>query len=397
MQQQAGPYGQNRQAEDGLLLLGIALIFVGGALFAAWWVFHARIAAFAMEVQHGLMAGAGLFTGRYVGLDAQVLAADPADVQIGALWRLMHNVGAFYRIPAAALIAGLAAWCVLGNAPGRFTRRLDLPGLMRVQARVFRASATYVRRTLGLVAVAAGAPRPGDPALYPDEWIDRFARDAGKRYSEHAALAALTRQLGPPWAGIEAAAPHVRAMLAVFALHAARRREEAIALLGDLSQSLPADPDDTQAGPAAPLAFSPDALAKAALVLSDAGLAAPCRAIAARHAFTAPAMMSVLSHARQRAGVLAPAQFAFLKLVDRPLWYALHALGFPGGQNLAEQPNPRIEAAGSRDHWAVECVLGRPVPVPSLDRALAVVRATAFKPRDASTPTPGTPIPEQTP
>ena len=388
MAQQSGGYGQNRQAEDGLLLLGIGLVFVGGALFAAWWVFHARIAAFAMALQHGLMAGAGLFTGRYAGLDAQVLAADPAEVRIGALWRLMQNVGAFYRVPAAALIMGLAAWCLLGNAPGRYTRRLGLPGLMRVQARVFPASATYVRRALGLVAVAEGKPRPGDPALYPDEWIDRVARDARGRYSEHAALAALTRQLGPPWRGIETAAAHVQAMLAVFALHAARRRGEAMALLGDLSRSLPADPGDTQAGPAVPLAFSADALAKAALVLSDAGLVAPCRAIAARHAFTAPAMMSVLSHARQRAGVLAPAQFAFLKLVDRPLWYALHALGFPGGQNLAEQPNPRIEAAGSRDHWAVECVLRHPVPAPSLDRALAVIRAAALKPGDASTPTP---------
>ena len=73
--------------------------------------------------------------------------------------------------------------------------------------------------------------------------------------------------------------------------------------------------------------------------------------------------------------MLAPAQFAFLKLVDRRLWYALHSLGFPGGQNRAEQPNPRIEAVGARDHWAAECDLGRPLTEPSLERALAVIRA----------------------
>ena len=71
-----------------------------------------------------------------------------------------------------------------------------------------------------------------------------------------------------------------------------------------------------------------------------------CEAVADRHAYTAPALMSVLTLARAEAGVLAPAQFAFLKLVDRPLWYALHSLGFPGGQNPAEQPNPGSKLPG---------------------------------------------------
>lgn len=84
--------------------------------------------------------------------------------------------------------------------------------------------------------------------------------------------------------------------------------------------------------------------------------------------------MSVLTLAQSQAGVLAPAAFNALKLVDRRLWYALHSLGFPGGQNPAEQPNPRVEAVGSRDHWAAERDAGRPLPTPSLARALVVVR-----------------------
>jgi intracellular multiplication protein IcmP len=55
----------------------------------------------------------------------------------------------------------------------------------------------------------------------------------------------------------------------------------------------------------------------------------------------------------------------------------LHALGFPGGQNQAEQPNPRVEAACARDHWAAEREVSHPLPVPSLDRSLAVVRKKA--------------------
>ena len=65
--------------------------------------------------------------------------------------------------------------------------------------------------------------------------------------------------------------------------------------------------------------------------------------------------MSLLNAARAGPGVLAPAQFAWLKLVDRPLWYALHSLGFETeGIGRYLHPNPRAEAVGARDHWAVE-------------------------------------------
>ena len=168
-------------------------------------------------------------------------------------------------------------------------------------------------------------------------------------------------------------------MFAVFALHAARKREKAIELLGVLSCSLPINAKDGPSGPAVPLTFGSSAVAEADQVLKDGALTKRCEAVTNAHAYTAPALMSLLTLARKEAGVLAPAQFAFLKLVDRRLWYALHSLGFPGGQNPAEQPNPRIEAAGARDHWAAECSVGRPLPIPSFARSLAIVRKKAVE------------------
>ena len=59
--------------------------------------------------------------------------------------------------------------------------------------------------------------------------------------------------------------------------------------------------------------------------------------------------MGLLNEARLKSGVLAPAQFVWLKLVDRRLWYALHSLGFETeGSGRYLHPNPRIEAAGAR-------------------------------------------------
>ena len=90
--------------------------------------------------------------------------------------------------------------------------------------------------------------------------------------------------------------------------------------------------------------------------------------------------MMLLTAGRAAAGVLAPAQFAWLKLVDRDLWYALHSLGFEtedGGRYL--HPAPRIEAIGVRDHWAVERLVGGPVPEPAIDRALEAIRRIAAR------------------
>lgn len=374
----SGQY-QRSSAEDGLLVFGICLIFLAAALFAAWYFFHPQISAAVIAVAHWQMVLTGTFTDRYASLDAQVLARDPAGVKIGALWYLLHNVGNFYRIPAVAVIVVLAAWCFLRNAPGQFTRNLDLPGLMRTHAETFRSAAPFVHRNLGLVPLSGAAPRLADPALHITEWMPLFASGKDGGYSEDRAKAELVNQLGALWTCVAEAAPHVRCLFAAFALHAARRRADAIELLGDLAESLPNGKGEARSGPDASLSFSQRVVAKADTILSHPDLGGPCIAVAAQHAYAATAMMSVLTLAREQAGVLAPAQFAFLKLVDRRLWYALHSLGFPGSQNRAEQPNPRIEALGARDHWAAERDAGQPLQEPSLERSLDLIRDRARK------------------
>ena len=361
------------------MLWGAILLFMAVGAWFLWYRFHGPISASVMHLQHWQMQQFARFTDSYAGLDSQVVRADPASVRFGTLWRLLHNVGSFLRYPAAALLALLAVWCLLCASTTRFTRNIDLPKLIEIQAEVFPGAAAFVGRGLKLTDISPGSPRPCDPALHADEWIRRFALNADGALSDDRAAVAFRQQLGPVWEGLGKASPHVRCLVAVFALHAARQREAAIALLGELSRSLPVHATDGPSGPASPLVFGATPVAEADRVLSDGSIMQRCEPVTKRHAYTAPVLMSLLTMARKEAGVLAPAQFAFLKLVDRPLWYALHSIGFPGGQNPAEQPNPRIEAAGARDHWAAECSVGHPLPVPSFARSLAVVRKKAIE------------------
>ena len=160
-------------------------------------------------------------------------------------------------------------------------------------------------------------------------------------------------------------------------LHLHQRRPEAQKLLVAMALALPPGEKDETAGPAHPYAIPAEIVASADAVLASKELRGRADKIAAGHAYSAPALMSLLTTARRRSGVLPPALFACLKLVDRNLWYALHSLGFEGdGPGQTTHPNPRVEAAGARDHWAAERLAGRPLIVPSVERAISAVRAS---------------------
>ena len=161
------------------------------------------------------------------------------------------------------------------------------------------------------------------------------------------------------WTGPATAQPHARFLFAAFALHAVRERVEATRLLGDFAQHIAGQ------GNLGALDMPAELVARADAILADRDVTAGCVEVAAGHAFQATALMAVLEHARDKAGVLAPAQFNGLKLVDRGLWYALHSLGMP---------NPYVEALGARAHWAAETLAGRALHTPVIEAAVNAVR-----------------------
>jgi intracellular multiplication protein IcmP len=384
------PASSNRASwpsSDDNTALSLIVITIGAAFFGwlAWSNFHTAIASAAatlIEWQIGLI---GRFTPALTPLAAMVRDADPDKVTIPDIVSVLTVTGSYLRIPAIGFILALAALCFARAAPLRFTRHLDLDGLIREQARSIRPLAAFAHRNLRLTPLEEGHLRPGDPALHVREWAARFASHEDGAFDVNAAARALTAQLGPLWRGVEAAPDPVRFLYAVFALHLHQQRAEAQDLLGALAEALPPGNRQEKTGPMEPYAF-PKALAARADALLGAG--EPRRradAIAARHAYTAPVLMALLTAARRRTGVLAPAQFACLKLIDRNLWYALHSLGFEGdGPGQTTHPNPRVEAAGARDHWESERLAGCRLVLPHVARALDAIRASLEQPASSN-------------
>lgn len=370
---QAGRAAWPSGDDDTLFVL--LVLFVGGGLLGwlAWDAWRVEISAAAIDVFRAQIAVLRHWTDRFDLADRQMAAANPALVTLRDLVAMARAIGEAVAWPAAGVLALLAILCAFGGTGARYRRRLDLDALAVEQAASFPTVAAFVRRRLRLT-VPAASPRPTDPALTPTEWVACHATGRDGGFDRDAARLALTRQLGSAWTSPAAAAPHERVLLAGFALHLVQRRGEAMALLGQVSVGLAGR--RTASVPEGLLAIPERPVAGADALLRDPLIAAPLSRLRAAHAFTPTALMGLLVDARRGAGVLPPAAFVWLRLVDRPLWHALASLGFEAdvpGRYL--HPNPRVEAAGVRDHWATERLLGHALPEPHVNRALAAIEA----------------------
>ena len=358
----AGPDPRfNPPASFWAILAGMAAL--GAA--ALWFAFHAQITAALIAWKRAELGLVGVFTSGYADLDEALRHADPGRFAVSHVYRMFDLVGRTMRTPAALALAALGAAALFWTPSRRFRGRLTPDDVFRMQPPRLRSAGAFVERahTQGMVEPRDGRPRQTDFALHGAEWLRRFAwglsglrEDRGRRE--------LARQLGPVWEGVEAAPCHARVLFAAFALHAARRRDAAALFLGDVVCTLPPSADKGET----PIAVSPEVVQIADAFLKDPEVVGACRDIADRHAFTSTALMGVLQHARDRSGVLAPAQLSWLKLVDRHLWYALHNVGMP---------TPYAEARGSRAHWDAERALGEPIPVPHVDQAMEGLRDRA--------------------
>jgi len=373
-------------SNDDFTFLSLAVVAIGLAFLGwiGWTNYHGAISGVIAVVAMWQIKLVHHFTPALDGMYRTIATANYDAVTVREILSVLNAIGHYLRIPVIVFILVLAVFCFRRAAPSQFTRTLDLDGLIREQAQFFGSITAFARRNLRLVPMRPDALRPSDPALHAREWVARFAPSgnrAGKRGAVDldliAATRAFSRQLGPVWRGIEGAPGHVRVLYAAFMLHLHQRRPEAQKLLVAMALALPPGEKNETAGPAHPYAMPAHVVASADAVLASKEFRDKADKIAAGHAYTVPALMSLLTTARRRSGVLPPAQFACLKLVDRNLWYALHSLGFKGdGPDQTTHPNPRIEAAGARDHWAAERLAGRPLIVPSVERAIGAVRAS---------------------
>jgi intracellular multiplication protein IcmP len=286
----------------------------------------------------------------------------PAQDITGHALQLMSMMALYpFRYVYIAILSGMALWAYM-NGPGtQFRRVLNLDGLIGAQAKNFRVISPFVKFNPSTMPTRPpGTPVPAElplfsEALGPEEWIayNQIPVPDGKM-DEHAAYLAFARQLGPRWQGYKTLAPYKQILLASFCLKASRKRVDADEMLGRLASCWSQDGG---------LQLSKDrSLHRDALrVLNNKSLSETVLSKANLHAYQTTALLRALQTARDEGGVMAPAQFVWLRGHDRNLWYPLNNLGRQGFH---------MEAIGAMAHYKAEKMTNRPIPRPKIRDAI---------------------------
>ncbi len=266
-----------------------------------------------------------------------------------------------YRLAATVVLGAMGLWALLYGPGTQYRRKFNIDGLISAQANNFPVIAPFVKFNPGtLPPRPPGTPVPADlplfaEALGPEEWVayNEIPVPDGQM-NEDVTYIAFAKQLGKRWQGPLKLEPYKQVLLAAFCLKASRKRSEADAMLGRIAQCW-SDKTGLQLGKDKAL------LKDARKVLRNKALAANTLAKCNQHAFQTTAMIRALLNAREEGGVLAPAQFVWLRAYDRTLWYPLNNLG---------RQAYHMEALGAMAHFKAERRTARPIPKPKVDEAV---------------------------
>lgn len=258
------------------------------------------------------------------------------------------------------LVLGVLTVWVIFRGPGtQYHRRMGLETLMKEQAKSFPSIYPFLKFDPRKQPFRApGTPVPAQlplfsEALSPEEWMAYHeVKMIGGQIDTNQAYQALSKQLGKRWRGAQELPLHAQALFAAFALTHVRKRKESYALLDQLSMSWSPEKG-----------FRPSSKLKAQIrkIIKNPKIGGELQKYANQHAYETTALLRSLSRAREEGGVLAPAQFLWLRGHDRTLWYPLNNLG---------RKAYHAEAAGAMVHYTNELIASQKIPTPRFEEVI---------------------------
>jgi intracellular multiplication protein IcmP len=352
---------------------GILLCVFAALGYLIWWYFKIEIRSGIRWLRYGEMWVMSWF----VGDDYEVMwkgqpvnyselmnmaARIPADRIDGKLIDALSIVGLAPYLWIICLLSTLFGFWALFRGPGTEHRRhFDLNTLIKKQANIFPIISPFITfNPAKLPPRPPGAPVPAEmpifaEALSPEEWIVFNEIPVnGKNLDEEIATRAFTKQLGPRWRGAKNLAPYRQILLAAFCLKASRKRADSDTMLARLAKCW-SEKDGLK------LSRDRKLLREARAVLANQALSSSVLRKCNEHAWENTAMVRGLMTARSEGGVLAPAQFVWLRAHDRALWYPLNNLG---------RQSFHMEAMGLMAHFKAEKMAQRPIPRPKVGDAV---------------------------
>lgn len=365
--------GKKSATYEAALGWGILLGVFAALAWLFWRFFHVEIRSVIRWIRYGEMWVMSWFLDDDYAVDWQgepvnyhklmdMAAGIPAERIDSSLLHALSVVGlAPYVWIMCPLTLCFAFWALFKGPGTEHRRKFDLNTLIEKQANIFPIISPFIKfNPAKLPPRPPGAPVPADlpifaEALSPEEWIIFNEIPVnGKKLDEEIAARAFTKQLGPRWRGAKHLPPYRQILLATFCLKASRKRADADTMLARLAQCW-SEKDGLKLGRDSKL------LSEARAILNNKNMAATVLRKCNEHAWENTAMVRGLMTARAEGGVLAPAQFVWLRAHDRTLWYPMNNLG---------RQSFHMEAMGVMAHFKAERMAQRPIPRPKVQDAV---------------------------
>ncbi len=354
-----GAQQQQQQGGDNSLAPFWIIVAIFAVVWIIWYFGHEQISLVVLKLRlyEGYLIR--LFTSNVNPVIHVINNSVPADMSFKDLARISELIGNYLRYPIAILLFVLAIVIYFSNPTLRFKKTYSIQMLVDAE----KESWPQIMPIANLDLVAANIDEgPWAMALTPLQ----FAKKYHLLQEEHVVsndpnmlqfvkvIANLRReeayrifslQVGRYWTGIEHLNAYTRALFAIFAARADRNRDGANKLLTQIAESV---------------ATGKLNFAGADELLAKHKNNKDVVKVMEKYAFVLTVMASMLLLARTD-GVLATADFLWLKPVDRTLWYILNSVG---------RQTPFSEVGGPFAHWVAERTMQRRLMVPMVDEAV---------------------------
>ncbi len=368
------PVSQPRSPYEDIILFLIVVALVCAVAWGIWYFFHRELTEVMRWVRVLELYLVGFIYGsdtsmpvNYPGVGAQQVATWQKFMLKAPIDRIglpeIHVSAEIAVVPLRWLFAGLlgamSVFMIFFGPASHYRRRMNLQMLMEEQAKSFPTIAPFLKfDPRKCPPRAPGQPVPAElplfaEALSPEEWLSYHQISvSGSRIDYGRAHNALVQQLGRRWEGPLKLPVYAQGLYAAFALRHVRKRKECEQLLNELALCWTPDGGIRPSG---------NLLSKIRKVIKDPKIGGHLQKFADQHAYETTALLRCLSRARQEGGVLAPAQFLWLRGADRNLWYPLNNLG---------RKSYHAEAAGAIVHYTNELIASQKIPTPRFDEII---------------------------
>ncbi|MDF1758683.1 MAG: type IVB secretion system coupling complex protein DotM/IcmP [Legionellaceae bacterium] len=282
---------------------------------------------------------------------------DPSTVDFHQLLAFTEYIGSYVRYPVAVILLILCVFLYRSDLTVKYKKTHSMASLRKQEQKNWPAIAPVVPEDLVSVDISTG---PWAMALTPMEFAYKYdllkkndllldnstpglEMTAGLRRGD--AKRIFTLQLGPSWSGFQNAPFHVQAIAAVLMARINRDKAAANDILFSLDKSFTSGKLKADIVPEVLKKYEQTELVQDIVV---------------KHAYLLTVLASLLQGARSD-GVVPSAEFLWLKVTDRRLWYMLNSIG---------RQTPFAEVGGPFAHWRAEQSMGRSCRAPMIDEAI---------------------------